>query len=116
VLWHQLGLVHHSDRGVQYAADEYTGLLDPHDFQINMSRRGNPYDNARPPLINEDSEIRAVYPQEYRDLLDTLRSLRRFLEKVYNWKRLNSVLGYRPFWELKNRLSHRESARAGTWG
>src|SRR5947209_6949215 len=83
------GLVHHSDRGVQYAADDYTGLLDQHGIRISMSRRGNPYDNAVCESFMKTLKYEEVHRQEYRDLPDALRSLRRFLDKVYNQKRLH---------------------------
>lgn len=100
----QVGLVHHSDRGVQYAADEYTGLLTQHGIQISMSRKGNPYDNARTESFMKTLKCEEVYRQEYRDLPDALRSLRRFIEKVYNEKRLHSALGYLPPAEFETNL------------
>src|SRR4029079_14390097 len=98
------GLVHHSDRGVQYAADDYTGLLAQYDIQISMSRKGNPYDNARTESFMKPLKYEEVYRQEYRDLPDALRSLRRFIEKVYNEKRLHSALGYLPPSEFEAKL------------
>jgi putative transposase len=98
------GLVHHSDRGVQYAADEYTSLLDQHGIQISMSRKGNPYDNAACESFMKTLKYEEVYRQEYRDLPDALRFLRRFLEKVYNQKRLHSALGYRPPCEFEQQF------------
>ncbi len=98
------GLVHHSDRGVQYAADDYTGLLAQHDIQISMSRKGNPYDNARTESFMKTLKYEEIYRQEYRDLPDALRSLRRFIEKVYNEKRLHSALGYLPPSEFEAKL------------
>jgi len=100
----QVGLVHHSDRGVQYAADEYTGLLTQLGIQISMSRKGNPYDNARTESFMKTLKYEEVYRQEYRDLPDALRSLRRFIEKVYNEKRLHSALGYLPPAEFETNL------------
>ena len=100
----QVGLVHHSDRGVQYAAGEYTGLLTQHGIQISMSRKGNPYDNARTESFMKTLKYEEVYRQEYRDLPDALRSLRRFIEKVYNEKRLHSALGYLPPAEFETNL------------
>ena len=99
-----VGLVHHSDRGVQYAADEYTSLLAQYDIQISMSRKGNPYDNARTESFMKTLKYEEVYRQEYRDLPDALRSLRRFIEKVYNEKRLHSALGYLPPAEFESNL------------
>jgi transposase InsO family protein len=98
------GLVHHSDRGIQYAAGDYTGLLDQHGIQISMSRKGNPYDNARTESFMKTLKYEEVYRQEYRDLSDALRSLRRFIEKVYNEKRLHSALGYLPPTEFEANL------------
>jgi putative transposase len=100
----QVGLMHHSDRGVQYAAAEYTGLLTQHGIQISMSRKGNPYDNARTESFMKTLKYEEVYRQEYRDLPDALRSLRRFIEKVYNEKRLHSALGYLPPAEFETNL------------
>ena len=97
-------LVHHSDRGVQYAASEYTSLLAQHAIQISMSRKGNPYDNARTESFMKTLKYEEVYRQEYRDLPDALRSLRRFIEKVYNEKRLHSALGYLPPSEFEANL------------
>jgi transposase InsO family protein len=109
------GLVHHSDRGIQYAAGDYTGLLDQHGIQISMSRKGNPYDNARTESFMKTLKYEEVYRQEYRDLSDALRSLRRFIEKVYNEKRLHSALGYLPPSEFETNLvvtNHRTEAAA----
>jgi putative transposase len=97
-------LVHHSDRGIQYAASEYTSLLAQHGIQISMSRKGNPYDNARTESFMKTLKYEEVYRQEYRDLPEALRSLRRFIEKVYNEKRLHSALGYLPPSEFETNL------------
>ena len=98
------GLVHHSDRGVQYAADDYTGLLTQHGIRISMSRKGNPYDNARTESFMKTLKYEEVYRQEYRDLAEALRSLRRFIEKVYNERRLHSALSYVPPAEFEANL------------
>jgi putative transposase len=90
------GLVHHSDRGVQYASRDYTNLLREHGIQISMSRRGNPYDNARCESFLKTLKYEEVYRQEYRDLAEARASIEHFLEKVYNEKRLHSSLGYLP--------------------
>ena len=88
------GLVHHSDRGVQYASGDYTGLLKDHQIRISMSRKGNPYDNATCESFMKTLKYDEVHRQEYRDLGEARNCIQRFLEKVYNQKRLHSALGY----------------------
>jgi putative transposase len=90
------GLVHHSDRGVQYASTEYTDLLKKHHAEISMSRRGNPYDNAACESFMKTLKYEEVYRTEYRDLPDALASIGQFIERVYNQTRLHSALGYVP--------------------
>ena len=99
------GLTHHSDRGVQYASHDYTGLLKAHGTQISMSRSGNPYDNATCESFIKTLKYEEVYRQEYRDLGDARASIERFIEKTYNGKRLHSALGYRPPIEFERSLS-----------
>lgn len=88
------GLVHHSDRGSQYASCAYTGLLKEHSIQISMSRRGNPYDNAKAESFMKTLKYEEVYRTEYRDFNDAQRRIGRFIESVYNRDRLHSALGY----------------------
>lgn len=90
------GLIHHSDRGVQYACGEYTQLLQAHGIQISMSRKGNPYDNARAESFMKTLKHEEVHRVEYLNLADARRRIRRFLELTYNRQRLHSALGYRP--------------------
>jgi len=90
------GLVHHSDRGVQYASQEYTDLLKGRGITISMRRKGNPYDNAACESYMKTLKYEEVHRQEYRDLTDARASIKHFLERVYNQKRLHSALGYRP--------------------
>jgi putative transposase len=88
------GLVHHSDRGVQYACGNYTQLLRDHQIRISMSRRGNPYDNAQAESFMKTLKYEEVYRSDYRDERDARSGIGRFLEKVYNQKRLHSALSY----------------------
>ncbi len=90
------GLVHHSDRGVQYASHDYTDRLREHGIQISMSRKANPWDNAACESFIKTLKYEEVYRSEYRDLAEARASIGAFLEKVYNQKRLHSALGYLP--------------------
>jgi putative transposase len=90
----QPGLVHHSDRGIQYASKAYTCLLSERGIRISMSRRGNPYDNAKAESFMKTLKYEEVYRSEYLDLPDARHRIRHFIEGVYNQKRLHSALGY----------------------
>lgn len=98
------GLVHHSDRGVQYAARGYVELLKQHEIDISMSRKGNPYDNAKAESFMKTLKYEEVYRSEYRDLGEARASIGSFLEQVYNEKRLHSALGYCPPAEFEQQL------------
>ena len=88
------GLVHHSDRGVQYASHEYVALLEARGFLISMSRTGNPYDNAKAESFMKTLQCEEVYLRQYRDAEDARASIGQFIEEVYNRRRLHSSLGY----------------------
>ncbi len=92
----QAGLVHHSDRGSQYASNDYTDLLKTNGIDISMSRKGNPWDNAACESFMKTLKYEEVHRNEYRDLAEACASIAEFLEKVYNQKRLHSALGYLP--------------------
>ena len=106
------GLIHHSDRGVQYASTDYVDLLTQHGIQISMSRKGNPYDNAKAESFMKTLKYEEVYRSEYRDEQDVRRGIKRFLVKVYNEKRLHSALGYLPPNEFESKLVKRKVAEA----
>ena len=99
------GLVHHSDRGVQYASQDYTEMLKQHQATISMSRKGNPYDNAACESFMKTLKQEEVYRNEYRDFDEARASIGEFLERVYNQKRLHSALGYVPPAEFENGAS-----------
>ena len=103
-------LVHHSDRGSQYASNDYTGLLQSHGIQISMSRKGNPWDNAACESFMKTLKYEEVLRSEYRDLPEARSSIREFLEKIYNWKRLHSALGYLP--PARFEAQHKKEAAA----
>jgi len=88
------GLVHHSDRGVQYASQSYTEMLKQHQAQISMSRKGNPYDNAACESFMKTLKYEEVFRNEYRNFQEAHAGIGEFLERVYNQKRLHSALGY----------------------
>jgi transposase InsO family protein len=98
------GLVHHSDRGIQYASQNYTDLLKQREITISMSRKGNPYDNAACESFMKTLKYEEVHRQEYRDLTEARASIEHFLERVYNHRRLHSALGYRPPAEFERDL------------
>ena len=98
------GLVHHSDRGVQYASTSYTAVLQAHSIAISMSRKGNPYDNAQCESFMKTLKYEEVLRNEYRDLAEARTSIHEFLEKVYNKKRLHSALRYLPPAEFERNL------------
>lgn len=89
-------LVHHSDRGSQYASNDYTELLKSHGIQISMSRKANPWDNAACESFMKTLKYEEVLRNDYRDLAEARASIAKFLEKIYNHKRLHSALGYVP--------------------
>ncbi len=97
-------LIHHSDRGVQYASSDYTELLHRHGIRISMSRVANPYDNAQAERFMRTLKYEEVYLSEYDTLSEARTSIKRFLEEVYNQKRLHSAIGYLPPAEFERSL------------
>ena len=90
------GLIHHSDRGVQYASHDYVEQLQLIGAQISLSAVGNPYDNAKAESFFKTLKMEEVYLKEYESFADAEANLQQFIEQVYNTKRLHSSLGYLP--------------------
>ena len=90
------GLVHHSDRGVQYASGDYVRILSHHRMIPSMSRPANPYDNASCESFLKTLKREEIYANQYRDLDDLRANIEAFIEQYYNRQRLHSALGYQP--------------------
>jgi putative transposase len=90
------GLVHHSDRGIQYASEDYTRILGEHGILPSMSRAGNPWDNAACESFMKTLKAEQIDGTRYLTLEDLQRDIGAFLEGYYNTRRLHSSLGYRP--------------------
>jgi putative transposase len=90
------GLIHHSDQGVQYACNEYVDLLLELGVRISMSRKGNPYDNAFAESFMKTLKAEEVYLKEYKTFDEAYNNIKKFIEIVYNKKRLHSSIGYLP--------------------
>ena len=88
------GLLHHSDRGVQYASSDYRQLMESHDIEVSMSRVGNCYDNAAMESFWGSFKTELVHHQEYQTREQAKQSIFRYIECWYNRKRRHSAIGY----------------------
>src|SRR5437879_3411902 len=108
------GLVHHSDRGLQYARGEYIALLEKYHMIPSMSRPANPYDNASCESFIKTLKREEIYANKYTDLEDLRANIEDFIEQYYNRQRLHSALGYRPPEEFEQQAESKAESRSAT--
>jgi transposase InsO family protein len=106
------GLVHHSDRGLQYACSEYVAILEKHGMVPSMSRPANPYDNASCESFIKTLKREEIYANKYEDLEHLRANIEEFIEQYYNRQRLHSALGYRSPEEFEQQAEFSESAES----
>lgn len=102
------GLIHHSDRGVQYASNEYVAMLERYHILPSMSAKGNPYDNAFAESFMKTVKYDEVYLNEYESFDDAYQNIEHFIEEVYNKKRLHSAIDYLPPAEFETQWNLKE--------
>jgi transposase InsO family protein len=103
------GLVHHSDRGVQYASEEYVTVLEKHGLIPSMSRPANPYDNASCESFMKTLKREEIYANQYSDLEHLRTNIEEFIEQYYNRQRLHSALGYCSPEEFEQQAMHSDT-------
>jgi len=99
------GLVHHSDRGLQYASPEYVAALEKYGMVASMSRPANPFDNASCESFMKTLKREEIYANRYRDLDHLRANVEEFIEQYYNQQRLHSALGYQSPVEFEQRIA-----------
>lgn len=97
-------LIHHSDRGVQYACSAYVELLKTNNIAISMAGKGNPYDNALAESFIKTLKREEVHLNDYESVIEAKLRVEHFITEVYNQKRLHSSLGYRSPADFENSL------------
>jgi putative transposase len=108
------GLLHHSDRGVQYACGDYQAVLERHGISCSMSRSGNCYDNASMESFFKTFKVELVYQAHYATRAEARRSIHAYIEVFYNRQRLHSSLGYCSPAEYEAELGQKRTRRAHT--
>jgi putative transposase len=108
------GVVHHSDRGVQYASGDYVGLLRQHSMIPSMSRPANPYDNASCESFMKTLKREEIYANEYRDMEHLRENIAAFIDSYYNRVRLHSALGYKPPEEFEQSVAPGPTSQGAT--
>ena len=108
------GLVHHSDRGFQYAHAEYIAILEKHHMVPSMSRPANPYDNASCESFMKTLKREEIYANKYDDLENLRANIEEFIEQYYNRLRLHSALGYRSPEEFEQKTEFQTESRSAT--
>lgn len=96
------GLLHHSDRGTQYASEDYQALLERHGIRCSMSRSGNCWDNASMESFFKTFKVELVYQEHYATREEARKSIYEYIDLFYNRQRLHSSLGYRSPVEFEN--------------
>jgi transposase InsO family protein len=99
-------LVHHSDRGSQYASTDYTRMLHKNNITISMSRKASPYDNAKAESFMKTIKYEEIYINDYKNASELYNSVETYIESVYNNERLHSSLGYQTPKEFEDNLSN----------
>lgn len=99
------GCIHHTDRGCQYASETYRRALDAAGLQGSMSAVGNPYHNAQAESFMKTLKVEDIYPAGYETFADVAECLPKFIEEIYNIRRLHSALGYRSPAEFETQLA-----------
>jgi len=102
--------VHHSDRGTQYASNEYVNVLKKYQMIPSMSRPGNPYDNASCESFMKTLKREEIYANKYKDLDHLRMNIEEFIVEYYNRYRLHSALGYRPPEEFEQAIKMEATA------
>jgi transposase InsO family protein len=105
------GIIHHSDKGVQYACIDYIDMLNQNQFKISMSRSGNPYDNAFAESFMKTLKKEEVYLWEYESFIDVAERIPFFIEEVYNRKRIHSGIKYLPPVEFETILADKKQRK-----